>query len=175
MSKREGAHLPIPSPVIDYIFDELNILDRCCLALCNRALLNHAVKNEHLHYLLNDPPSRKDLQDFFERRLGRGWVGNRLRYCGCCGLFVSIQTIHWRLISERWTRERSGSIADLWRARRDDGWLRYWIERWCSEPLDMGHWAASAIRKEDRTRLLCPKCAILDTENNDWRCKISGG
>lgn len=166
--------LPLPVHLIDRIFDELGILDRCCFALCSKSLLNQAAASEHLDYILAFPPSREELQTFFEIRLGRGWVNGSARYCVCCGKFASTDAVEWRLISERFTRERSGYVADLWRDRRNDGWLRYWIERWCVNESPGEDSAESSIRREDKTILLCPRCAVMDPDNNDWRRHISG-
>lgn len=80
---------------------------------------------------------------------------------------MSTDPYHWRHVSEKYTREHTGRVAEVWRERREDGWLRYWIERWCN--ADDRHSTAAALRHEDSTMLLCPKCAVISPETNQWR------
>ena len=116
--------LQLPTHVLDLIFDELEVLDRCVFALTCRKLLALAQNSEHLDYIINSPPNEHRLQHFFEIQLGYGWIPEGLSYCPDCGRFVSTDQTHWRYVSEKLTREHSGSIARVWRQRREDGWLR---------------------------------------------------
>jgi hypothetical protein len=149
------------------------VLDRCSLALCSKQTFVYAHYNEHLDYIITSPPNPDSLQSFFERQLGRGWISNNLRYCSDCGRFVSTDQHHWRHVSEKYTREHSGRISRLWRERREDGWLRYWIERWCEDGQDVDG-AARVLGMEDVTDLVCPKCAILNPDTNAWRTRRAG-
>jgi hypothetical protein len=151
------------------IFDRLEILDRCCFALCCRSLLKHATKYEYLQYRLTDPPCPEQLRDFFERRLGGDWLPGRLKYCTDCGCFQSTSGAHWRDISEKYTRERSGRIPGLWKLRREDGWLRYWIERWSDQDIQEPDAGSLLLRREDPTAIVCPRCSVLNVECNAWR------
>ena len=160
--------LQLPSHVLDAIFDHLEVLDRCSLALSSKKLFLYARRNEHLDYVIHSPPDRASLQRFFELQLGRGWIPENLRYCPDCGKFVSTDQQHWRHVSEKYTREHTGRISQLWRERREDGWLRYWIERWCENGQDADN-TARALRLEDMTQLLCPRCAIQNPDTNAWR------
>lgn len=155
--------------MVDRIFEELHILDRCCLALCSKILLKHAQANEHLEYLIDCPPTRAQIQTFFETQLGQGWVSSDLRYCSDCGRLVTTSAAYWRYTSERLTREKSGRISDIWRQRREDGWLRYWIERWCVSRIWPEDATASALKLEDETTLVCPRCAVVNPDCNAWR------
>ena len=162
--------LQLPGHILDAIFDQLEVLDRCTLALTSKQLLIYAQQNEHLNYIMTSPPSLGSLQTFFQKQLGAGWIPHGLRYCPDCGRFVSTDQLHWRHISEKYTREHTGRISQLWRHRREDGWLRYWIERWCQDSQDVDN-TARALSMEDTTQLLCPKCAIQNPETNMWRTK----
>jgi hypothetical protein len=156
------------------ILDHLNVLDRCALALTCKALLIHSHNNEHLEYIISAPPSLPSLQKFFIRQLSSGWIPRDLRYCPDCGKFVSIEEHHWRHISEKFTRELTGRVAVLWRERREDGWLRYWLERWCEEPRydsDSSGGSSRNLKLDDPTALICPRCAILNPDTNAWRLR----
>jgi hypothetical protein len=144
------------------------VLDRCSASLTCKALLQFASKNEHLDYIISSPPPLPRLEQFFTQ-LNRGWISRHTqRYCPDCGKFMSIDPHHWRHVSEKHTREHTGRIANIWRERREDGWLRYWIERWCSNNSDSLSTAA-ALRHEDSTPLLCPRCAVVSPDTNTWR------
>jgi predicted RNA-binding Zn-ribbon protein involved in translation (DUF1610 family) len=156
----------LPPHVVDLIFDELDVLDRCSLALVCKRFLRFANKNEHLDYIISRPPPLYRLEQFFYN-LSRGWITRDLRYCPDCGKYMSKDPHYWRHISEKYTREHTGRVAEIWRERREDGWLRYWIERWCNG--DDHHSTAAALRQEDSTTLLCPKCAIVSPETDQWR------
>ncbi len=160
--------LQLPNHVLDVVFDHLQVLDRCSLALTSKQLFVYAQQNEHLDYIINKPPTLDALQRFFEKQLGTGWIPGELRYCPDCGKFVSTNQLHWRHVSEKYTREHTGRISQLWRDRREDGWLRYWIDRWCEDSQDVDN-TARALRLEDTTPLLCPRCAIQNPETNIWR------
>jgi predicted RNA-binding Zn-ribbon protein involved in translation (DUF1610 family) len=162
--------LRLPSHVLDIIFDDLDVLDRCSASLTCIHLLHFASKNEHLDYIISRPPSLLRLEQFFTQ-LNRGWVRrDQHRYCPDCGKFMSIDPHHWRHVSEKYTREHTGRVAGIWRERREDGWLRYWIERWCSNDVGAdGTSTAAALRHEDSTALLCPRCAVVSPETNTWR------
>ena len=162
--------LQLPNHILDAIFDQLEVLDRCSLALASKQFLVHAQQNEHLEYLMTRPPTLEALQIFFQKQLGAGWISSDLRYCSDCGKFVSTDQLHWRHVSEKYTREHTGRISRLWRDRREDGWLRYWIERWCEDTPDADD-TARALSMEDTTPLLCPKCAIQNPETNIGRTK----
>lgn len=159
--------------ILDLIFDRLDILDRCCFALCSRSLLKQAAHNEHLQYLLTHPPSPDRLRDFFEGRLGGNWLQGRLKYCTDCGRFQSRSSQEWRDISEKYTRERSGRIPGLWKSRREDGWLRYWIERWSDQDVQEPDVGALLLRREDPTTIVCPRCSVVNVDCNAWRLNRS--
>lgn len=159
----------LPEPILDLVFDHLQILDRCCLALCCKLLFKHAAQNEHLIYLLTQPPSPEQLRKFFEERLGGDWLRGRLKYCTDCGRYQSKSGAHWRDISEKYTRERSGRIPGLWKSRREDGWLRYWIERWSDSYVQEPDAGALLLRRDDPTTIVCPRCSIVNVECNAWR------
>ncbi len=144
------------------------MVDRCSLALSSKSLFLYAQCNEHLDYIIHNPPEQQSLQRFFEKQLSHGWIPRDLRYCPDCGKFVSIDQHHWRHVSEKYTRELTGRVSQLWRERREDGWLRYWIERWCDAGQEVDS-TARVLRLEDSTPLLCPRCAILNPETNTWR------
>ncbi|KIW61751.1 hypothetical protein PV05_01836 [Exophiala xenobiotica] len=165
--------LDLPAEILDIIFDDLDILDRCSLALCCRQLCRIAWSNEHLEYSLIEPPSIRSLQYFFQCQLGRGWIPDTLRYCPDCGKFASTTQVQWRAISEKQTREMSGRVSRLWRARREDGWLRYWIDRWCMDEFDRPDKVTMTLLQQDPTTPVCPKCAMQSTEGNRWRLKKS--
>ncbi|KIX07040.1 uncharacterized protein Z518_05017 [Rhinocladiella mackenziei CBS 650.93] len=161
--------LQLPTEILDAIFDNLDVLDRCCFALCCKSLLRLALSNEHLEYLLITPPKIESLQHFFQDQLGRGWIPNDLRYCPDCGKFTSTAEFRWRIISEKYSRELSGRVSHIWRARREDGWLRYWIERWCRSGFVSDNMATVSLIREDPTTLVCPKCAMQNPDCNKWR------
>jgi phage FluMu protein Com len=159
----------LPEHVLDLIFDELHVLDRCALALTCRRFLTFAQKNEHLDYIIHSPPHERDLQYFFEAQLGVGWIPADLRYCSDCGRFVSTDPIHWRHVVEKYTREHTGRISNEWRKRREEGWLKYWIDRWCGDGSSDPN--SQALFRSDATKRLCPRCAVLNPETNAWRLK----
>jgi hypothetical protein len=159
----------LPEDILDLIFDRLEILDRCCFALCSRSLLTQAVQNEHLQYLLTHPPPPEQLREFFEGRLGGNWLQGKLKYCTDCGRFQSTSGAHWRDTSEKYTRERSGRIPGLWKSRREDGWLRYWIERWSDQDVQEPDAGALLLRREDPTTIVCPRCSVVNVDCNAWR------
>lgn len=169
LSRRPRKIQDLPEHILDLIFDRLDILDRCCFALCCKSLLKHAAQNEHLVYLLTDPPSPDRLREFFEGRLSGDWLQGRLKYCTDCGRYQSTSGAHWRDISEKYTRERSGRIPGLWKSRREDGWLRYWIERWSEINVQEPDAGALLLRKDDPTAIICPRCSVVNIECNAWR------
>lgn len=97
--------LQLPSYILDAIFDRLEVLDRCTLALASKQLLIYAQQNEHLDYIMTGPPTLGSLQTFFQKQLGAGWIPNNLRYCPDCGKFVSTDQValapHKREIHQR--------------------------------------------------------------------------
>jgi hypothetical protein len=161
--------LQLPIEILNSIFDELDVLDRCALALCAKRLSQVALTQEHLDYLLNQPPDLGALQHFFQYQLGRGWIPGDLQYCPDCGKFGSTAQGYWRMVSEKQSRELSGRVSKLWRQRRDDGWLRYWIERWCLSGYHCDDRTTRALIREDQTVLTCPRCAIQNPDCNRWR------
>lgn len=165
----DAVILQLPIEILNSIFDGLDILDRCALALCSRRLSQVALTQEHLEYLLNKPPDLRALQHFFQNQLGRGWIPVDLQYCPDCGKFGSTAQGYWRMVSEKYSREMSGRVAALWRQRREDGWLRYWIERWCLTGYHCEDRTTRALIREDQTILTCPRCAIQNVECNRWR------
>jgi hypothetical protein len=159
----------LPGAILDLVFDRLEILDRSCLALCSKFLLKRAAEHEHLTYLLHQPPSAERLRNFFEERLSGTWLQGRLKYCTDCGRYQSTSGAHWRDISEKYTRERSGRIPGLWKSRREDGWLRYWIERWAETDIKEPDAGALLLMREDPTTIVCPRCSVQNVECNAWR------
>lgn len=173
--QRHSSLLQLPTFLLDTILDHLAVLDRCALALTCKMLVLHAHHNEHLEYIISAPPSLPALQKFFIRQLSSGWIPRDLRYCPDCGKFASIAEHHWRHVSEKFTRELTGRVAVLWRERREDGWLRYWIERWCEEPRYVSDGGSGGngrtLKLDDPTALLCPRCAIVNPDTNAWRLR----
>ena len=161
--------LKLPAEILNVIFDELDVLDRCVLALCCKRLTLLAHTQEHLDYLLTKPPNPSTLQYFFQHQLGHTWIPSDLQYCPDCGKFVSTAQTHWRVVSEKHSRELSGRVSQLWRNRRDDGWLRYWIERWCLSGYRCDDRTTRALIREDHTILVCPRCAMQNPEYHAWR------
>lgn len=165
----DAVILQLPVEILNDIFDELDILDRCALAFGSKRLSQVALTQGHLDYLLNQPPDLGALQHFFQHQLGRGWVPVDLQYCPDCGKFGSTAQGYWRMVSEKHSREMSGRVATLWRQRREDGWLRYWIERWCLSGYHCDDRTTRALIREDQTVLVCPRCAIQNVDCNRWR------
>ena len=175
LSPHDGLLL-LPDGVLVAIFQHLDVLDRCSLALSSWRLMRLATAHMQLNYDMHHPPTHEQLQNFFENRLAPQWKSKCLRYCSDCGKFVTTNGKHWRGESEKNTRERAGRIAELWRNRREDGWLRYWIERWADGNSTYEQDAtARMLRRDDQTAVVCPPCAIQSPECNSWRTKLTSG